>query len=97
LALTDRERRLAIPSSSQGDALSHAIALVITPLLLGLLGLWIDHLVGTGWIFAAVFATFGALGAVTSLYYRYEERMARLDEGKPWTRRAAQQRERAGE
>ena len=76
-----------MPSRSDDDALSHAAALVVTPLILGLLGLWIDHLVGTAWVFAAVFAAFGVLGSVTSLYYRYEARMAELDEGKPWTRR----------
>jgi hypothetical protein len=86
--VTDRHRRLAVPSADN-DALSHAVALVVAPLVMGLIGLWIDHLVGTGWIFATVFAAFGALGSVASLYYRYESRIAQLDEGKPWNRKVA--------
>jgi positive regulator of sigma E activity len=85
--LSERERRFALPSS-ENDALSHALALVVTPLLLGLLGVWIDRIVGTGWVFAALLATFGVVGAFTSAYYRYEARMAKHDEGKPWTRRS---------
>ncbi|GMU79229.1 MAG: hypothetical protein AMXMBFR46_20220 [Acidimicrobiia bacterium] len=84
--MTDRERRFAVPSSDN-DALSHALAMVVTPLLLGLLGGVIDNVLGTGWVFAALFATFGVLGAFASAYYRYEARMARHDEGQPWTRR----------
>jgi len=79
-----------VPSvpSGQNDALSHALAMVVGPLLMGLFGAWIDHLLGTVWVFAALFATLGAVGAVVSAYYRYEARMAEQDAGKPWTRRA---------
>jgi len=85
--LTDRERRIAVPSS-QNDALSHAAAMVVTPLLMGLFGAWLDNVLGTGWVFAALLATLGVIGAFVSAYYRYEARMAAHDEGKPWTRRA---------
>lgn len=95
-AVTDRGKRLAVPGmrriavpSAHEDALSHGIALVAGPVVFGLLGAWVDHLAGTGWIFAAAFAVIGVVGSVASLYYRYEERMAKLDEGKPWTRRKA--------
>jgi positive regulator of sigma E activity len=88
-ALTERERRIAVPSS-QNDALSHAMAMVVTPLLMGLFGAWLDRRLGTGWVFAALFATLGVIGAVASAYYRYEARMAEHDAGKPWTRRARQ-------
>lgn len=81
-------RRLDVPSANE-DALSHGIALVVAPLAFGLLGIWIDHQVGTRWVFAAVLAAFGLFGSVASLYYRYEQRISRLDEGKPWTRKAA--------
>ena len=74
--------------SNQNDALSHALAMVVGPLLMGLFGAWVDSLLGTGWVFAALFATLGAAGAVVSAYYRYEARMAEQDAGKPWTRRA---------
>lgn len=90
IPLTDRERRRAVPSmpSSHNDALSHALAMVVGPLLMGLFGAWLDRMLGTGWVFAALFAALGAVGAVASAYYRYEARMAEHDEGKPWTRRA---------
>ena len=94
--MTDRGKRLAVPGmrkvavpSAHEDALSHGVALVAGPVAFGLLGAWIDHLVGTGWIFAAVFAFLGVVGSVASLYYRYEDRISRLDEGKPWTRSKA--------
>lgn len=94
--MTDRARRLAVPKarrvaipSAEDDALSRGVALVAAPVCFGLLGYWIDSMVGTGWVLAAVFATFGVLGSVTSLYCRYEARIARLDEGKPWMRRSA--------
>lgn len=74
--------------SSDNDALSHALAMVVGPLLMGLFGAWLDGRLGTGWVLAAAFATFGAVGAVVSAYYRYEARMAEQDAGKPWTRRA---------
>lgn len=85
--MSERERRLVVPSS-QNDALSHALAMVITPLLLGLFGHWLDGVLGTGWILAALFAAFGVVGAFVSAFYRYDAQMARHDEGKPWTRRA---------
>jgi len=79
--------------SSQNDALSHALAMVVTPLIMGLFGVWLDNRLGTGWVFAAALATMGVIGAFLSAYYRYQARMAEQDAGKPWTRRA----ERAGE
>ena len=85
--MSDRERRFAVPSS-QNDALSHALAMVVAPLVMGLFGAWLDNVLGTGWILAALFATLGVIGAVLSAYYRYEAQMAEHDADKPWTRRA---------
>lgn len=79
---------VVVPSAGD-DAIAHGVALVAAPACFALLGLWIDHLLGTGWIVAAALAAFGVTGSVASLYYRYEARIARLDEGKPWTRRAS--------
>jgi len=84
-----REGRFAVPSS-QNDALSHAMAMVVTPLLMGLFGAWLDNVFGTGWVLAALFAGLGVIGAFLSAYYRYEAQMAEHDAGKPWTRRASQ-------
>jgi hypothetical protein len=86
-AVTDRYRRLAMPTS-QNDAFAHAATMVVFPLLLGLLGTVIDHALGTQWVFAAVLATVGVIGAFASAYYRYQARIAQCDAGKPWTRRA---------
>lgn len=76
--------------SSQNDAMSHGAAMVVTPLIMGLFGAWLDRQLGTGWVFAAVLATLGVIGAFVSAYYRYEARMAEYDAGKPWSRRAEQ-------
>ena len=74
--------------TSQNDAFAHAAAMVLYPLLLGLFGAWVDRMIGTGWVVAAVLVTLGVIGSFVSAYYRYEARMAEQDAGKPWTRRA---------
>lgn len=74
--------------SSQNDALSHALAMVVAPLVMGLFGAWLDRLLGTGWVLAALLATLGVIGSFLSAYYRYDAQMAAHDAGKPWTRRA---------
>ena len=83
-----RERLRKIPPPS-GDALSHGLAMVSVPTVLGLLGAWIDSLVGTGPVLLLAFAAFGVAGAFASAYYRYEQKIARQEVGKPWTRRTA--------
>ena len=85
-AVTDRERRLAIPTS-QNDAFAHAAAMVLFPLLVGLFGAWLDGLLGSGWVITALLVTLAIGGSFASAYYRYEARMAEQDAGKPWTRR----------
>lgn len=74
--------------SSQNDALSHALAMVVTPLLMGLFGLWLDGILGTGWVLAALLTGLGVVGAFLSAYYRYEAQIAAQDADKPWTRRS---------
>jgi positive regulator of sigma E activity len=89
--VTDRERRLAMRKrempTAENDALAHAGAMVLFPVVLGLLGVVIDRALGTQWVFTALLATLGVIGSFASAYYRYEARMAQHDEGKPWTRR----------
>ena len=85
--MSQNQRRFAVPDS-QNDALSHAMAMVIAPLCMGLFGAWLDNRLGTGWVLTALLAGLGVVGAFVSAYYRYEARMAAQDEGKPWTRRA---------
>jgi F0F1-type ATP synthase assembly protein I len=68
------------------DAISLAMAMVALPVVLGLLGWWIDGLLGTGPVFLALLAGFGIASSFASARYRYERRIAQHDEGKPWTR-----------
>ena len=70
-----------------GDGLTQALSLVVGPLLFGLLGAFLDSKLGTSPLFLLVFGLFGVLGACVTAYYEYRARIARHDEGKPWTRR----------
>ncbi len=70
-----------------GDGLTQALSLVVGPLLFGLLGAFLDAKLGTQPLFLLVLGLFGLLAAVTTAYYEYRARVARHDEGKPWTRR----------
>jgi hypothetical protein len=73
--------------SGNEDAWSHAVALVLFPVLLGLLGAWVDSRTDTRPVFLLLLAAFGVVGAFASAYYRYDARMAEQDAGKPWMRR----------
>ncbi len=62
-------------SSSHGS-----FELVVSPMILGALGWWIDGKAGTGpWLLVG-FAALGLLGAVVKLYYSYQLRMAEAAE-----------------
>ncbi len=82
-----RPQRRPAPAS-YNDGLTQAITVVVAPLLFGLLGAWIDATLGTGRIFTVGLALFALAGVAVSSYYRYLDTSAKLDEGKPWTRRA---------
>ncbi len=69
------------------DALGQAIEFAAVPVLLGAIGWWLDRAWGTEPILLIALACFGVVGSFASFYYRYREQTARLDEGKPWTRR----------
>lgn len=72
--------------SADDDAISLAMAMVALPVVLGLLGWWIDGLLGTGPAFLIALASFGVVSSFASAWYRYERRIAEHDEGKPWAR-----------
>lgn len=75
--------------SGFGDGLAQAIELVGPPVLLGLLGAFLDGVLNAGpWLLIG-FAMFGAVGSFAKAYYEYAARAARHDEGKPWARRRA--------
>jgi MFS family permease len=78
-------RRRSIPNASD-DAFSYAVAMVIVPVLFGLLGSWIDGRLGTHPLFLLALGAFGVACSFASAYYRYEARISHHDEGKPWTR-----------
>lgn len=57
---------------------SGSFELVLSAVVLGLVGLWIDGRVGTTPIFTIVLTVAGFLGAGASLYYRYKYEISRL-------------------
>src|SRR6185503_577123 len=69
------------------DGLSQAFEFAPGPVVMGLIGWPVDVPAGTAPLFLIVFAVFGVIGTFMSFYCRYQAKAARLDEGKPWTRR----------
>lgn len=69
------------------DGLSQAFEFAAGPVVMGLIGWLVDLALGTAPLFLVILALFGVLGSFVSFYYRYQAETARLDEGKPWTRR----------
>jgi positive regulator of sigma E activity len=86
--VSSRIRKPAYQPNSD-DPLAHAVAMVIAPVLTGLLGAWLDSRFGTKPILMIAFAAFAVVGGFISAYYRYEHRMAEHDRDKPWARRVA--------
>jgi F0F1-type ATP synthase assembly protein I len=85
--LYDRPARVAENRelySNASDAYTLAFELVLTPLLLALVGHFIDRAAGTGVVFALVFGIIGLLGVSYRAYLAYTARMKQLSEGKPW-------------
>lgn len=60
--------------------------LVLSAVLFGVLGLWIDSKLGTTPIFLLVFTLLGFAGAAISVYYRYRHDIARLEAERDATR-----------
>ena len=61
--------------------------LVFSPLLLALLGLWLDSAVGTTPLFVLLFALIGFAGVCVRIYYRYDAEMAEHEAQGRWVRR----------
>lgn len=57
--------------------------LVFTPLVLALLGLWLDRTVGTAPLFTVVAAVVGVLGVTAKLFLVYRADMASHQEAAP--------------
>jgi hypothetical protein len=54
--------------------------LVFAPVIMALIGLWIDRTLGTTPAFTVGLAVFGALGAGVSMYFSYHRQLDRLAE-----------------
>jgi F0F1-type ATP synthase assembly protein I len=67
-----------------GDGFTLAFELVLTPALLTVIGLLVDRVLGTGWIFAVVLGVLGLAGVVAKTYYVYCYQMEQHEEGRPW-------------
>lgn len=66
-----------VPQMTQSLNQSHgSFELVVSPLLLGLLGWWIDGRAGTGPWLAITLAVVGVVGAAIKVYFEYRARMA---------------------
>ena len=76
------QNRALYQNASDGYTL--AFELVLTPLLMALLGHFVDRAVGTGVLVALSFGVIGLLGVSYRAYVAYTARMKQLAEGKPW-------------
>jgi F0F1-type ATP synthase assembly protein I len=84
----DRRHRPPPWQSGLGDGLAQAIEMIGPPVILGVLGWFLDSRFGTGPGLLIGLAVFGVVGVFARSYYEFQARSARHDEGKPWTRRA---------
>lgn len=66
------------PLTAQVQHSSGSFELVLSAVILGLIGLFIDRQVGTTPVFTVVLTVAGFVGATLSVYYRYRHRIAQL-------------------
>lgn len=69
------------------DALGQALTFVLAPVAFGALGWLVDRVLGTAPVVMILAGLFGAVAVFAWAWYQYQERAARQEEGKPWTRR----------
>lgn len=84
-------KRIFIPASARpghrrGEGFANGIEIVGPPIVMLLLGLWIDSSFGTSPIFTIGLFLLGAAGSFASQYYQYQEKARQHDEGKAWAR-----------
>lgn len=74
------ERRTEITRSLHRS--SGSFELVLAPVLMALIGLWVDRTFGTAPVFTVGLAIFGAVGAAVAQYFAYRHSIDRLaDDG----------------
>ena len=61
--------------------------LVVSPLLLGLIGWFVDGWLGTTPVLTVAFTVIGVAGAAVKLYYGYKLDMDEHEMGAPWAKR----------
>lgn len=79
-------RRVPAWMSGDGDAIGEALTFILIPLLFGAFGRWLDGVFGISPVLMLVLGIFGLVGVFLAVYYRYQARIAELDQDKPWTR-----------
>jgi F0F1-type ATP synthase assembly protein I len=77
----------AVGQRGSSDGLAQALEFVVAPLLLGLLGWYLDRRFGTGSVFTVTLSLFGIIGVGVTQYFRYVQQIERANEGKPWIQR----------
>ena len=63
-----------------GNALAQAVEFVMTPLLFGLLGAWLDGRFGTRPVLMLALGAIGLVGVVLRAYYAYQAAITREEE-----------------
>lgn len=58
--------------------------LALAPVILGLLGLWLDRTLDTTPLFLITFTVFGFIGAGVKIYFTYRYEMAQHEAGVAW-------------
>ncbi len=66
---------------------SASFELAFAPVIMALLGLWLDRTFGTLPVFTVGLAVLGTIGAGLSVYYSYGHAMARIERGTTGGRR----------
>jgi hypothetical protein len=72
--------------SGYGDTLSRAIEMVVTPLLFGLGGWYLDRWLGTRPLFTLTLFLFGVVGMAARMYFAYSAAMDEHDRTAIWSR-----------
>ena len=82
-----------MPTTDQQQELTRSLhrshgsfELAIAPVLMALIGLWLDKTFGTVPLFTIVLAAVGVLGSTVKVMYVYKAQMAKEAAGAPWNR-----------
>jgi hypothetical protein len=70
-----------------GNALAQGVEFAGVPVIFFLVGLWLDHRLGTAPLFALTLFILAIVGVSTSAYYRYKNAIEEAEKDKPWNRK----------